>query len=169
MKKLFVLIGVCVFAFGCRSMQGPTATARLEPRSGSNTAGTVVFTELADGSVRVEVDLTGATTGIHGFHIHETGDCSAPDATSAGAHFNPSGAPHGSMSTATHAGDFGNLTADSSGRIDTEFSTRSITVAPGNRSVLGKAVLLHASPDDLTSQPSGNSGARVACGVAVAQ
>jgi Cu-Zn family superoxide dismutase len=119
--------------------------------------------------VRVEVDLNGATTGIHGFHIHETGDCSAPDATSAGAHFNPSGAPHGSMSTATHAGDFGNLTADSSGRINTEFSTRSITVAPGDRSVLGKAVLLHASPDDLTSQPSGNSGARVACGVAVAQ
>ncbi len=169
MKKLFVLIGVSVLAFGCRSMQGPSATARLEPRSGSNTSGTIVFTELADGAVRVEVDLSGATPGIHGFHVHEKGDCSAPDATSAGAHFNPSGAPHGSMSTATHAGDFGNLTASSSGQIDTEFTTRSITVAPGDRSVVGKAILLHASPDDLTSQPSGNSGARVACGVAVAQ
>ena len=169
MKKLLVLIGFSVLAFGCRSMQGPTATASLEPRSGSNVSGTVVFTELADGSVRVNVNLTGATPGIHGFHVHENGDCSAPDATSAGAHFNPTGAPHGSMSTGTHAGDFGNLTADSSGRIDTEFTTRSITVAPGERSVAGKAVLLHASPDDLTSQPSGNSGARVACGVAVAQ
>jgi Cu-Zn family superoxide dismutase len=73
------------------------------------------------------------------------------------------------MSTATHAGDFGNLTASSSGTIHTDFTTSSITVAPGNRSVVGKAVLLHASPDDLTSQPSGNSGARVACGVAMAQ
>jgi Cu-Zn family superoxide dismutase len=168
MKVTAVLVLVLGFAAACASVPaGPTAVATLEPRSGSNVNGTVRFSEGADGAVTVAVDLTGATPGVHGFHVHEKGDCSAPDATSAGAHFDVGGHPHGAPDAASrHNGDFGNVTADANGVIRTTFITRGITVSPGETSVVGKAVLLHASPDDLTSQPAGNAGARIACGVA---
>jgi superoxide dismutase, Cu-Zn family len=155
---------------GCATQPTPVATAvaNLEPRSGSNARGTVTFTENSDGTVNVAVSVSGVTPpGVHGFHVHETGDCSAADATSAGGHFDVGGNPHGGPNRPPHhTGDFGNLTADANGVISTRFTSRTIRVSPGPNSVVGKAVILHASRDDLTSQPAGDSGARIACGVA---
>ena len=165
MKKL-ALISVTLLVFAaCATMNRPTATATLSPTSGSTAQGTVQFVQLADGSVRVTVALTGVPPGVHGFHVHEKGDC-GDNGNAAGGHFNPSATPHGAPhDDAKHAGDFGNVTSDDAGRVDTEFTTRSITVEPGANSVVGHAVILHANPDDLKTQPTGNAGGRIACGV----
>lgn len=141
-------------------------SARLSPTEGSNASGTVTFTQEGN-AVRVVANVSGVAPGMHGFHIHETGDCSAPDASSAGGHYNPMDAPHGAPENAAdqrHMGDLGNLEvgADSTGtyqRNDTVLSMR------GANSILGKAVVLHAGQDDLTSQPSGAADSRMACGV----
>jgi Cu-Zn family superoxide dismutase len=140
--------------------------ATVQPSTGSTAQGTVHFQQLADGSVEVDVDLTGVPAGVHGFHVHDKGDC-GDNGNAAGGHYNPMNMPHaGPDATSHHAGDFGNVTADAGGRVKTKFNTRSITVAPGSTSVVGHAVMLHANQDDLTSQPSGNAGARIGCGVA---
>jgi len=141
-----------------------SAIARLSPTSGNQVAGTVTFTSTGTG-VRVQVSLTGLTPGEHGIHIHEKGDCSAPDATSAGEHFATKPEPHaGPQDAARHTGDLGNVTADAQGRVDTSFIDERISLA-GDGSILQRAVVVHANRDDLSTQPSGNSGARVACGV----
>lgn len=165
MKK-FALVSVSLLLFGaCASMNRPTATATLAPTAGSTAQGTVRFVQLADGSVRVSVALTGVPAGVHGFHVHENGDC-GDNGNAAGGHFNPSATPHGAPHDATrHAGDFGNVTSTDGGRVDHEFTTNSITVESGTNSVVGRAVILHANPDDLTTQPTGNAGGRIACGV----
>ena len=104
--------------------------------------------------------------GQHGLHIHETGDCSAPDAKSAGGHFNPHKMDHGSPDKSPrHAGDFGNITVGDDGKGKLELTVEQLTVLPGDSSVVGKALVLHEKPDDVTTQPSGNSGARIGCGV----
>ncbi len=127
--------------------------------------GTVTFSEVADG-VRVQASITGLAPGKHGFHVHEKGDCSAPDASSAGDHFNPTGQPHGAPdSSARHEGDMGNIEADASGTANLNYVDHTLSLVPGDRSIVGHAVIVHANPDDLTSQPSGNAGARLACGV----
>jgi superoxide dismutase, Cu-Zn family len=141
------------------------AVATLEGRSGSDAFGVVTFTETG-GIVVIRVDLSNVPPGPHGFHVHETGDCSAPDASSAGPHFDPAGDPHGALhEVRSHAGDLGNLTASAAGRIQTEIRTSKLTVSSGPRSVIGRSVVLHADPDDLESQPAGDAGARIACGV----
>ncbi len=141
------------------------AVAELQPTQGNNVKGTVTFTEVADG-VRVNAEITGLTPGKHGFHVHEKGDCSAPDATSAGDHFNPTSKPHGAADALErHDGDMGNIEADASGEAKLNYIDHNISLVAGERSVIGRGVIVHANPDDLTSQPSGNAGARVACGV----
>lgn len=146
-----------------------TATAPLEARSGSQVSGTVRFEEtMASGipAVRVTINASGVPTGIHGFHVHEKGDCSAPDASSAGGHFNPGGHPHGGPTAEMrHAGDFGNVLADSDGRVVATYLMQGVTLGSGTSSITGKAVVLHAAPDDLTTQPTGNAGGRIACGI----
>ena len=138
--------------------------AQLKPASGSQVSGTVKFSE-ADGGVRVMAEVSGLTPGKHGFHIHQNGDCSAPDAKSAGDHFNPDDQQHGGHDSAMrHRGDLGNLEAGSDGRATLEHTLRGITLS-GPDSIVGKAVLVHAGEDDLKTPPSGNSGARIACGV----
>ncbi len=147
-------------------MTDRTATARLSPTEGNDVEGTVTFTA-SDGAIEVRADLTGLGEGRHGFHIHETGDCSAPDATSAGGHFAPEGSRHGSSDQRppeAHVGDMGNITADASGNATYE-GTFDDMALDGPRGIVGKAVIVHAGADDLTSQPTGNAGARVACGV----
>ncbi len=140
------------------------AIAVLHPTQGNNVHGTVTFTRLAS-RVRVVADITGLTPGQHGFHVHEFGDCSAPDATSAGGHFNPMGQPHaGPDTTMRHVGDLGNITADASGRARLDVVLPLITFE-GPNSVLGRAVIVHAKADDLRTQPTGDAGGRVACGV----
>ncbi len=126
--------------------------------------GTVTFTK-TDGGMQVVADITGLTPGQHGFHIHEFGDCSAPDATSAGGHFNPSKNPHAGHDDAKrHEGDLGNIEADSSGKAHLELTDKIMTMS-GEMSIIGRGVIVHEKVDDLKTQPTGNAGGRVACGV----
>ncbi|MBV8157892.1 MAG: superoxide dismutase family protein [Dyella sp.] len=146
------------------------AAATLSGKSGTNTGGRVTFDQQTGGGVMVVVSVTGLPPGTtHGFHIHEKGDCSAPDAMSAGGHFNPTAKPHGQMTMSDHhAGDMNNLVADSSGNARVQFLMPDVSVAPGPNSVIGRAVVVHKDPDDYHTQPTGNSGGRIACGVIAA-
>jgi Cu-Zn family superoxide dismutase len=142
------------------------ATATLKAASDSKVSGTVTF-EAKDGKVLVTAKVEGLTPGEHGFHVHETGDCSAPDAKSAGGHFNPESVEHGAPdSPAHHTGDLGNLVANESGVAEKSFEVDFLSLEEGAKnSVRGKAVIVHGGADDMKSQPSGNAGPRVACGV----
>lgn len=142
----------------------PKAEAVLEPTSGNQVQGTVTFTQVADG-VLIRADVTGLTPGNHGFHVHENGDCSSPDAKSAGGHYNPHAHHHGApVDAQRHTGDLGNLVADDSGHAVLEWTDPDMKLT-GESSVVGRAVIVHAGEDDYTTQPTGNAGARVACGV----
>jgi superoxide dismutase, Cu-Zn family len=141
------------------------AVAVLHPTAGNKVGGTVTFTEVADG-VQVRAEITGLTPGNHGFHVHEFGDCSAADASSAGAHFNPTNKPHAAPDAAErHVGDMGNVQADVLGKAKLEYVDHQISLTNDERSVIGRSVVVHAKADDLKSQPAGDSGARVSCGV----
>ena len=141
------------------------AIAVLHPTTGNKVSGTVTFTEEADG-IRVQANVTGLTPGKHGFHVHEFGDCSAADGSSAGGHFNPTNQPHaGPDATARHVGDMGNIEADSSGTAKLDYVDHHISLTNNERWVIGHAVIVHEKADDLKSQPTGNAGGRVACGV----
>jgi|SRR5688572_9594643 len=148
--------------------QSPTeASAQLAPTQGNGATGSLALTAVQGG-----VHLSGSVQGLppngeFGFHIHEKGDCSAPDASSAGEHFNPTNAQHGNpTSDAHHGGDMHNVKSDAQGTAQIEVDATGVTLGTGQPDdVLGRAVVTHAKPDDYTTQPSGNSGARVACGV----
>ncbi len=155
-----------VLLTACAGMEasGPRADATLEPRSGSSVSGTVSFREVG-GKVRVEARVAGLTPGEHGFHIHESGDCSAPDAMSAKGHFNPAGKSHGHHGgNDRHAGDMPNLVADSGGKAVLTADLDMLSLNEGPAGILKRSVVIHADPDDYKSQPAGNSGKRVACG-----
>lgn len=158
----------CMSSGGTASKPVPTATAQLQATQGNAANGTVRFTQ--DGShVNVRVQLSGLTPNQeHGFHVHEKGDCSAPDGMSAGGHFNPSGHPHGPQNAAHHGGDMPALKADAAGNAQASFQMDGVSIGTGVDGLLGKGVIVHAKPDDYTTQPTGNSGARIACGVIVA-
>jgi Cu-Zn family superoxide dismutase len=133
---------------------------------GTNTTvrGTIKFTQEAKG-VRVNGTIEGLPPGEHGFHIHEKGDCSSADGMSAGGHFNPHKAEHGGPSSEHHhSGDFGNIKANDKGvaKINEVFDWLSLS---GDDSIIGRAVIVHAKADDLKSQPAGNAGGRIGCGV----
>jgi Cu-Zn family superoxide dismutase len=142
-----------------------TAVAMLQPTAGSQVQGRVTFRQDSEG-VHVVAELSGLSPGKHGFHVHEFGDCSAPDASSAGGHFNPLGSPHGAPDNPPdqrHVGDLGNIEADADGNGFYERVDKVISLH-GENSIIGKSVIVHADPDDLVTQPTGNAGARVACG-----
>jgi len=127
-----------------------------------------VFHE-TDGHLMVHARISGLKpNGEHGFHVHETGSCASPDGSSAGGHFNPDGKPHGPQSAAHHAGDLPALKADANGVVDQKFMLMGPTVADGPASLVGRAVIVHTQADDYATQPTGNSGARIACGVIAA-
>lgn len=149
-------------------MGDATATATLSARSGSNVAGALQVMPMGDG-VHVMGVISGLTpNATHAFHIHEKGDCSAEDASSAGGHFNPTSQPHGNAQGggAHHLGDQANLQADAGGtaRVNAHFSGVSFRTGT-DTDVMGKAIVVHADADDYTSQPAGNAGKRIACGV----
>ncbi len=151
---------------GSGSAEGASASATLESRSGSTVTGTATFTELGSGGVRARIHVENAPPGTHGLHVHEKGDCSDPEAKSAGGHFNPGGMPHaGPMSGQRHAGDLGNIEIGSNGKGDLDVRSDLLTVKAGPNSVMGRAVIFHEKADDLTTQPTGNAGGRLACGV----
>lgn len=153
---------------GCSSMpwsESPASSrATVSPTQGHTARGTVEFTERGD-DVVLTASFSGLTPGGHGFHVHEKGDCSAPDASSAGGHFNPTGKRHGDpMQGEHHLGDLPMLQADANGNARLNATIRGATLRSGATSLLNRAVVVHASPDDYRSQPAGDSGARVACG-----
>lgn len=137
--------------------------ADIAPTQGNAAKGEVRFYRV-DGGVRVVARLEGLSPGRHGFHLHEKGDCGTPDASSAGGHFNPASTPHGAPTaerTARHAGDLGNLEAGADGKARYDRVDPVLDYAQ----LAGLSVLVHAGEDDFTSQPAGNSGARIGCGV----
>ena len=148
-------------------VNAPHATATLRDASGA-TVGTAGFAQ-HDNSVRIEVKVNGLPAGAHGVHLHEVGSCTAPDFTSAGGHYNPAQKHHGLSNPAgPHAGDMPNLTVGADGSGELEISDDRVTLNDGPNSLFdadGTALVVHAGPDDQMSDPSGNSGARVACGV----
>jgi Cu-Zn family superoxide dismutase len=157
------VISVCSLASFASAQETKKAIAVLHSASGSQVMGTVTFTQTGD-TVQVVADITGLTPGKHGFHIHEFGDCSAADASSAGGHFNPMKKPHGAPDAAErHAGDLGNLEADASGKAHLELKDNMLKLS-GENSILGRGVIVHEKVDDW-SQPVGNAGGRLACGV----
>jgi superoxide dismutase, Cu-Zn family len=144
--------------------QTERAVADLAPTQGQKVHGQVVF-ERKGGAVEVIAKLEGLTPGTHGFHVHEVGDCSAPDASSAKGHFNPGNQPHGSREAdQRHEGDLGNIDADASGKAQAKLVDRKLTLE-GPGSIVGKAVIVHEKADDFKTQPTGDAGGRVACGV----
>jgi Cu-Zn family superoxide dismutase len=144
------------------------AVAELVSANNANVRGTVEF-KAVKGGVMVKVDVRGLTPGPHGFHVHAGAVCDANDPAgpfvSALGHFNPDGDPHGSPATDPHHdGDMGNLVADSKGRAKATLFLDDVSLA-GPEGFVGHTVIIHANPDDLVTQPTGNSGPRVACGL----
>jgi len=180
MKKQFyesavILISVSLLAFaGCQPVQHHEAAAdNSDPSKAicilypvdSNTARGVITFEKVDGGIKVSGEITGISAGKHGMHVHQFGDCSSPGATSAGPHFDPHTKMHGGPSdTARHVGDLGNITASITGIATFEFVDSHLSLS-GENSIIGRSMVVHAGEDDLASQPSGNSGGRIACGV----
>lgn len=169
--RAFALLSVAiVVATGCSLVPAPTdntATAEVRTATGA-VVGTATLTEVS-GGVRIVLEAKGLPPGAHGVHLHDIGTCDAPAFESAGNHVNPDGKAHGLLNpSGPHAGDLPNLTvgSDGSGRLET-MNTR-ITLAGGPSSILdadGSALIIHANPDDFTTNPSGGTGARIACGV----
>lgn len=172
MKTISAAVAAAALAAGChtappQSSEPLMATSVLKPTKGSKAFGEVTFEQEGD-KVRVLANVQGLRPGAHhGFHIHEVGDCSADDASSAKGHFNPEGKAHGNPAAGEHhAGDLPALEAGKNGRAKLETTISGVTLAPGSStSIVGRAVVIHADPDDYKSQPAGNSGARIACGV----
>ncbi|MFO0757920.1 MAG: superoxide dismutase family protein [Byssovorax sp.] len=142
----------------------PPVEVTIEPRSSSKLSGSATFTAV-DGGVKVSIKVAGAPPGKVATHVHETGDCSAPDAKSAGGHFNPDNHPHALPDGERHLGDLGNIdiAADGTGRL--EITVKGANLTPGDaHSYLGRAIIVHEKQDD-GGQPVGNAGSRIGCGV----
>jgi superoxide dismutase, Cu-Zn family len=141
------------------------AVAVLQPTKGNSVAGTIWFDAVPDG-VHVHGTIAGlAPNSSHGFHIHQFGDASSDDGTAAGGHYNPDNHPHGPADAPHHAGDLGNVTADAAGKATVDVTAKGISIAGMNNPIIGRGLVLHADPDDLKTQPTGNAGARIAVGV----
>jgi len=133
----------------------------LKSTKGNKVRGRLQLTQ-TDAGVKVTGRVSGLTPGEHGFHIHELGDITAPDGTSAGGHFNPEGHDHGAPGDdKRHAGDLGNITADDEGVAKVDILQKGLKL----HFVIGRSIVVHAGKDDLKSQPSGDAGPRVAVGV----
>jgi Cu-Zn family superoxide dismutase len=169
MIKTVALTALLVLLEGCAAISQtaePKATATLRPASGSQASGKVIFTQVGPNRVRAVGEVAGHGPGLKGFHIHEKGDCSAPDAMSAGGHFNPTKAAHGSSPTTGHAGDMGNIRFNDSGIAVIDVVLEGLAVsADAPNGIIGRAVIVHMQPDDLKTDPTGNAGQRAACGV----
>ncbi|HEV2047584.1 MAG TPA: superoxide dismutase family protein [Chthoniobacterales bacterium] len=164
MKRTVISLGIlCALTAFVHAQDATKAAAKLESKSSSKVTGTVTFTKMGD-EVQVVADIQNLTPGKHGFHIHEKGDCSAADASSAGGHFNPTHQHHGGPMTAEHhTGDLGNIEADASGKAHLDWKGK--MSLSGADSIIGKSIVVHEKEDDVKTDPAGNSGARIGCGV----
>ena len=168
MKTVFVFATAFTLT-ACAMLEAQTsATAVLAPTQGNSVTGQVTFTQQHN-KVLVVVDAQGfAPNSEHGFHVHEKGDCSSGDGMSTGGHFNPDGKPHGAHEHAQHhVGDLPSLKADAYGKVQLRFESTSISMQDGASSIVGRGLIVHRDPDDFKTQPTGNSGPRVSCGVIV--
>ena len=168
MKTIITVTAITVLLTACQTMPPDAlrATAQLQPTKGNKTIGEATFEQMGD-KVRVVIFVQGLKPGQeHGLHIHEAGDCSSGDGMSTKGHFNPFGKPHAHYGSAErHAGDLPPLKANKSGRANVQIDLDIITVTPGPASIIGRGLIVHADPDDYKTQPTGNAGARIACGV----
>jgi Cu-Zn family superoxide dismutase len=167
--RILPIIAIALIAPGCRIpfiSVAPAAVAHLRDASG-RAAGNAVFVQ-ENGSTRVIIDVTGLPPGAKGVHLHAVGQCDPPSFESSGEHFNPTSAQHGSANPrGPHLGDLPNIVIDASGQGHLEATLKRVSLETGARSVFdadGTSVVIHADPDDLRTDPSGNSGARIACG-----
>lgn len=173
MRHPVLLVSAMIYAIACTVAIGQAETstnkaaADLHPTKGNQADGVLTVVAAKDG-----VKISGTIKGLqpnseHGFHIHEKGDCSAPDASSAGGHFNPGAQAHGNPATAVHhLGDILSIRANAEGVAKVDAHVSGATLGSGQPTdIAGKAIVLHEKPDDYTTQPSGNSGGRIACGV----
>ncbi|WP_367848574.1 superoxide dismutase family protein [Rhodoferax sp. WC2427] len=163
----FTPLALSVLLAACATPSaGPSATAKLASTTGNAATGSIQFVQLP-GKVLVRGEVHGLLPNtVHGFHIHEKGDCSSGDGMSTGGHFNPTAHAHGAASGPLHhAGDLPSLQADASGSAKINFETTDLAVGSGPNDVVGRGLIVHKDPDDFTTQPTGNSGARLACAV----
>ena len=173
--SLLLLIGISLALVSCSRTQQdigvlstPTAKqaiATIGPASDSNVTGMAIFTQNGD-QITLTIQIQNASPGVHAVHIHESGDCSAPDGTSAGGHWNPTGVAHGKWREGEfHLGDIGNITVGEDGTGSIELTTDLWEIGTGSDvDIVGRGIIVHAGADDFTSQPSGNAGARIGCG-----
>jgi Cu-Zn family superoxide dismutase len=171
-KFFFILVLWCLMAASAMAQHDMKtmssapirAIAVVYPAKDKTVKGVITFTQTGQG-VKVVAHLEGLAPGKHGFHVHEFGDCSAPDAMSAGGHYNPSQMSHGGPADVTrHSGDLGNIVADIKGMAELEWIDPVMQLS-GPHSIIGRAVIVHANEDDMKTQPTGNAGAREGCGV----
>jgi Cu-Zn family superoxide dismutase len=170
--RTMTAVGLLVVALGAAGglrAQEPAATAELHDATG-RVVGEATFTQnLPEGGVWIRVVASGLTPGVHAIHIHAVGRCAPPDFLSAGGHFNPGGHKHGFLNPeGVHAGDLPNMVVPASGSVRYEAANYRVTLGPGPTSLFGPggtAMVIHAQPDDYTTDPAGNAGARVACGL----
>ncbi len=176
-KVIFLLIiSISITLIGCERMSQQTgvfpttpekqANATIASSNDSGITGEAEFTQ-NDDQVTFMIEIQGATPGLHAVHIHEYGDCSAPDGTSAGGHWNPTGVAHGKWGEGEfHLGDIGNINVGEDGTGSISLTTDLWEIGTGSDiDVVGKSIIVHAGADDFISQPSGAAGARIGCGV----
>jgi Cu-Zn family superoxide dismutase len=168
MRKIFVLAAVAAALSACQSTPdvAPRATAALQPTKGNKAFGEATFEQVGD-KVRIVLFAQNLPPEREvGFHIHEAGDCSSGDGMSAKGHFNPFGKPHGNpQSSERHAGDLPALKVAKNGRAKLDVTVEGISIGQGPGDIVGRGLIIHADPDDYKTQPTGNAGARIACGV----
>jgi len=171
MKKISIIL-LLIIAYTCSvypqqkdtSNTVQKAVCVVYPTQGNTVTGTITFIKTGNG-IKVIADLQGLTKGKHGIHIHDCGDCSSTDGSSAGGHFNPEHKSHGSPADSTrHVGDLGNIVADSTGKAHLEYIDHLISFE-GKHSIIGRSLIIHKNEDDLKTQPTGNAGGKIACGV----
>ena len=175
--SVLLFIGISLVLTSCERIQqtgvlsvpsAKQAIATIGPTSENSVTGMAIFTQNGD-QITLTIEIQNASPGIHAVHIHENGDCSSPDGKSAGGHWNPTGVAHGKWEEGEfHLGDIGNITVGEDGTGSIELTTDLWEIGTGSDvDVVGKGIIVHAGADDFTSQPSGNAGARIGCGVIV--
>lgn len=173
-----LLISISIIVMGCErahqqvgvlsTAPAKQANAMISASSDSSVTGMAVFTQHGD-QITLTIEIQGASPGLHAVHIHANGDCSSPDGTSAGGHWNPTGVAHGKWGEGEfHLGDIGNITVGEDGTGSITLTTDLWEIGTGSDvDIVGRGIIVHGGADDFTSQPSGAAGARIGCGVIV--
>ena len=170
-SRVFLVSGVALFFIGITGAVVHAEALRagkveVKPMNGSEVRGILTVTPIANGGgILIEGNLTGLKpNSLHGFHIHENGKCASDSAP--GGHFNPTREPHGNIDQVkSHVGDLGNIVADEHGAVELSIRKKEATLFKGDKGIMGRSMIVHASADDLHSQPSGKSGPFIACGI----